>query len=481
MAGNTTVVWLRHDLRLADQPALVAAVRRRGPVVPLFVWEADDHDPWPPGAASRWWLHHSLAALEASLLKRGSKLILRRGGAVDELLAAVRSCRAAAVVWNRRWEPAAMRRDQQVAAALADAGIDCAEFDGNLMCDPTKVLTAQRQPYQVFTPFWRAASARGESSAESLIVLPAPRKLPPPSQWPRSVRLVSLGLLPRTDWAFGLRAFWQPGELGAQRRLRRFLGHAAERYPQNRDRPDLDGVSCLSPHLHFGEISPRQVRTAVYRALGQGDPADALVRQLYWREFACYLLTHFPHTPQSPLRKKFDRFPWSAGGPELTSWQQGRTGYPIVDAGMRQLWNIGWMHNRVRMIAASFLVKHLLVSWLDGARWFWDTLVDADLANNTLGWQWTAGCGADAAPYFRIFNPVAQGQRYDPRGDYVRRWVPELGNLPAQWIHHPWEAPHDVLARAGVCLGENYPYPIVDHRQARRRALAALARTARTP
>jgi deoxyribodipyrimidine photo-lyase len=320
----------------------------------------------------------------------------------------------------------------------------------------------------VFTPFWRACRALPPPDTPR----PAPGKISKPRTWPASIPLDDLELLPTIGWDAGLAAAWSPGEAGARQRLREFVAHGLTYYHEERNRPDHAGSSRLSPHLHFGEISPRQIRHAVARKRSTG--AETFLTEIGWREFAQHVLYHFPHTADAPLRVPFRRFPWNSDRRALRAWQRGRTGYPIVDAGMRELWTTGWMHNRVRMIAGSFLTKDLLISWREGARWFWDTLVDADLASNTLGWQWVSGCGADAAPYFRIFNPVTQGEKFDPQGVYVRRWVPELARLPDRWIHRPWSAPVDVLGAAGVRLGRDYPRPMVDHDQARRAALAAL-------
>jgi deoxyribodipyrimidine photo-lyase len=308
---------------------------------------------------------------------------------------------------------------------------------------------------------------------------PAPKRLRAPAEWPASLQISKLGLEPKVDWAGGLRQTWRPGERGASRQMKAFLDRAIETYSTDRDRPDRRGTSRLSPHLHFGEIGVRQIWHAVRRHGAAADPSEEMhatyLRQIAWREFSYHLLFHFPDTPRQALRPEFRRFPWRVDRKRLRAWTRGMTGYPLVDAGMRELWHTGWMHNRVRMLAASFLVKHLMIPWQEGAAWFWDTLVDADLANNTMGWQWSAGCGADAAPYFRIFNPVIQGEKFDPDGEYVRRWVPELTRLPNRWIHKPWEAPAELLSKAGVELGKNYPRPIVEHAAARKRALAALA------
>lgn len=474
---TTTIVWFRQDLRLDDNPALIAAARRGGCVIPVFVWSPEEEGEWPPGAASRWWLHHSLASLATDLEQRGSRLILRTGDAIQHLLSLARDCRADAIAWNRRYEPAAVAVEESLSRELDAAGIVHHDFNSSLLFEPRGIATSQGQPYKVFTPFWNSCLAQ----PEPLTPQPPPRVLAPPEAFPHGVPLKQLALLPRVDWAPGLRESWTPGEAGAAIQLKSALKRAIPSYEVTRDRPDLDGTSRLSPHLHFGEISPRRVWHGVQRIITASRDADAaasgrsFLRQLGWREFAHHLLFHFPHTAQAPLRPEFAAFPWRRDEGALQAWQQGRTGYPCVDAGMRQLWATGWMHNRVRMMAASFLVKDLLIPWQDGARWFWDTLVDADLANNTLGWQWTAGCGADASPWFRIFNPVSQGEKFDPDGHYARRWVPELARVPARAIHSPWLAPREVLRQAGVELGGTYPAPMVDHASARTRALEALA------
>jgi len=477
MNAGPTIVWFRQDLRLRDNPALMAAIDRGGPVVPLYVWSPEEEGDWPPGEASRWWLHHSLESLDSSLRGRGARLIVRRGDSLANLRQVIASAGASAVFWNRRVEPAARARDLRIANRLAAEGVEVRTFGAGLLFEPEDLAGRNGKPYQVFTSFWRNCldaplTVREWEPPSSVPTVPAPIE---------SLSVADLGLLPSLDWTAGLRACWQPGEPGAMARLSDFLGSALGDYPRLRDRPDMDGVSRLSPHLHFGEIGPHRVWRAVRRRMEEtGSPETteagwSYLRQLGWREFAHYLLHHFPHTPGAPLRPEFSAFPWQDDDAALKAWKRGRTGYPLVDAGMRELWATGWMHNRVRMVVASFLAKDLLIDWRCGARHFWDTLVDADLANNTLGWQWTAGCGADAAPYFRIFNPARQGERFDPSGDYVRRWVPELSRLPAEWIHRPWEAPDGVLREAGVVLGEVYPHRIVDHGFARERALAALA------
>lgn len=472
------LVWFRLDLRLQDNPALNAALARGGPVIPVYILDAAAEGRWAPGAASRWWLHHSLAALGGELASRGSRLILTRGDAREVLHDLARTTGAGAIYWNDRDEPAPVARDRRMRSRFIAAGLKVKTFNGSLLFEPLGVANQAGKPFQVFTPFWRHCRTLPVAKPRRLRAA----RLPPPARWPRSLELAAFGLLRGMKWEAGLAEAWHPGEAGAHRQLRRFIRRGLEAYATGRDQPHADGTSRVSPHLHFGEISPRQVwaamRVAARQAGGFPPGRGALVfwSEIGWREFASHLLHHFPHTPEQPLRPEFSAFPWARDPAALRAWQQGRTGFPIVDAGMRQLWRTGWMHNRVRMIVASFLVKDLRIPWQTGARWFWDTLVDADLASNTLGWQWTAGCGADAAPYFRVFNPVLQGRKFDPGGDYVRRWVPELAKLPSRHIHSPWEAPPAALAAAGVRPGDTYPRPMVDHRIARHIALAAYQR-----
>jgi deoxyribodipyrimidine photo-lyase len=477
LAGMTTIVWFRRDLRLQDNPALHAAAAR-GPVLPVYIQAPEEEAEWPAGAAEQWWLHHSLQRLDEDLERLGLRLCLRRADdSGRELIELAARCGARRIVWNRRYEPAAIRRDRAIKASLRGAGLEADSYNAALLREPWDVKNKAGGPFQVFTPYWRHCLAAGDPPPP----LPAPAQAAAPPEWPASLALDALGLEPRIDWARGIAAAWTPGCRGAWRRLDTFLTTAFEGYADRRNRPDLAGTSRLSPHLHFGEIGPREVFHAVGAAAARGQFGAAwrqssFLAELGWREFAYHLLYHFPETPQEPLRSEFARFPWVDDPQGLSAWQRGRTGFPIVDAGMRELWATGWMHNRVRMIAGSFLVKDLLLPWTSGARWFWDCLVDADLASNTLGWQWVAGCGADAAPYFRVFNPTLQGRKFDPDGAYVRRWVPELAALPTAWLHAPWEAPAGVLTEAGIELGVTYPRPIVDHDTARHRALEALAR-----
>jgi len=477
MASAPSIVWFRRDLRLRDNEALQAALSRGGAVIPVFILDRAADGRWMPGGAARWWLDGSLAALARDLESRGSRLVLRQGDSAEQLLAMAAETGAGVVCWNRVHEPAARAFDEKAAAALAETGVAVRIGEGHLLHDPETVRNRSGGPFKVFTPFWRHCANLERPRPLAAAV---PRSLPAPARWPRSDVLESWMLRPcRPDWAAEFRESGEPGEAGAQRRLAAFVEHAMDDYRERRDRPACDGTSRLSAALHFGELSPRQVWAAVEAAslesgvMPRSRGAQVFLDEVGWREFAHHLLHHFPETPERPLREEYATFPWKREAALQEAWRRGRTGYPIVDAGMRQLWRTGWMHNRVRMIVASFFVKQLLQPWADGAAWFWDTLVDADLANNTLGWQWSAGCGADAAPYFRIFNPVLQGEKFDPDGAYVRRWVPELARVPVQFIHRPWELATSDLADAGVKLGNEYPCPIIELAAGRERALSA--------
>ena len=470
--SRPVIHWFRKDLRLSDNPALSAAAESGRPVVPLYILEDADSDPWAPGGASRWWLHHSLEALGESLEALGNRLILRRGRPREVLRELVTETGAVAVCCTRLAEPHAAKVDSDLKDILNGLGTGFRTFDGNLLFPPGSVTTKSGGPYKVFTPFYNACLGKFPLPSP----LPAPGQLPPPEK-PVGGDLLDEWKLPPTkpDWSAGWLDMWTPGEAGALSRLDPFLEQPAAAYGTQRDRPDIEGTSRLSPHLHLGEISPL---VCWRRALSDADPEaenglKSFLRQIIWREFSHHLLYQWPTFPEEPFRPEFERFPWARDEDMLRRWQRGLTGYPIVDAGMRELWATGWMHNRARMVAASFLVKHLLIPWRDGAAWFWDTLVDADLANNSVSWQWVAGCGVDAAPFFRIFNPILQGRKFDPEGAYVRRWVPELSRLPDAYIHEPWKAPERVLKRAEISLGETYPRPVINHAFARERALEA--------
>ena len=473
---SPSIVWFRQDLRLEDNPALLAAIAAGGPVIPLYIRSTDEQGMWSPGEASNWWLHQSLRRLDETLQRHHSKLILRSGNSLNVLLGLAKETKANAVNWNRCYEPAAIARDKVVKAKLRQEGLTAESFNGSLLFEPWDVNTKEGRPYQVFTAFWRACLAKGETAEPHA----SPKLISNPRTWPESASLASLDLEPTRPWITGLAAAWEPGSAGAASLLKTFISNSIGNYEAGRNLPAQTGTSRLSPHLHFGEISSRMIWHAVKAHLTRqpetnADHANAetYLKELGWREFAYHLLYHFPATTDQPLRPEFAKFPWEENPKALRAWQRGQTGYPIVDAGMRELWSTGWMHNRVRMIVASFLVKDLRLHWRQGAMWFWDTLVDADLASNTLGWQWSAGCGADAAPYFRVFNPVLQSEKFDAAGAYLRRWVPELAELPTKYLHAPWSAPRDILEKAGVILGKTYPRPIVDHSEARAAALSA--------
>jgi deoxyribodipyrimidine photo-lyase len=475
--AQPVIVWFRDDLRLSDNPALSRAAASGAPVVCVYVLDSLTASLRPLGGASRWWLHSSLAALAGDLARAGVKLALLRGPTEQVIGGLFEALKPGAIVWNRRYEPQAVALDGRLKAKAVAQGIRAESFNAALLYEPWEVVGKSGDPLRVFSPFWRAALARGEPAAP----LPAPAAL---KGWsgtvPGEIALAELDLLPtRPDWSSGLKAAFSPGEAGAGRRFGAFLAEGLKGYAEDRNRPDIASTSALSPHLRFGEIGPRQIWHAIDQAREAGTAharakdVDKFKSELGWREFSYSLLFHNADLARKNLQRRFDAFPWRDDPVALKAWQQGRTGYPIVDAGMRQLWQTGWMHNRVRMIVASFLVKHLLIGWQAGEAWFWDTLVDADPANNAASWQWVAGSGADAAPYFRIFNPILQGERFDPHGDYVRRFVPELAGLDGNVIHQPWTAKPRELAAAGVQLGVTYPAPIVDHDWARQRALAA--------
>ncbi len=486
MSNLPSIVWFRQDLRTEDNPAFSSAVARKAPIAPLFIWSsAETPSDSVMGGASQWWLHHALIDLEQQLATLGLTLIIRQGQPLSVLRELASEIKAEAIFWNRCYDPEAIKRDSQIKERLKQDRLIVESFNGSLLYEPWQLQTKNGKPFQVFTPFWKTVEARdalrplagisqnlrevSQNRSQNLF-----QKI---STKAPSLKVGDLPLLPRLNWADSINKAWRPTREAAKQLLDAFISDRLSVYPIARDHPNLAGTSRLSPYLHFGQISTLEVWYKVKQALSDSkisrsaqlkEGADAYLRQIVWREFAHHLLYHFPETINSPLQAHFNRFPWQNNAAFLKAWQHGRTGYPIVDAGMRELWTTGWMHNRVRLIAASFLVKDLLISWQNGASWFWDTLVDADLANNTLGWQWVAGCGADAAPYFRIFNPVLQGEKFDPNGEYVRKWVPELASVPTEVIHCPWKLSSYERDKL------NYPPPLVDHGQARLQALAAL-------
>jgi len=472
---ETVIVWFRRDLRIADNPALRAAVDRADTVIPVYLHVPGEEGRWAPGEASRWWLHESLDALSTRLAEKGSDLIIRQGASSLTLLRElIVETGARGVYWNRLYDPLIVARDKVIKSELLAEGLSVDSFRGHLLCEPWEMRTGKGEPYRVFTPYWRSLARRGDPAEP----LRQPRTLRPPAHWPRGEAVEQLALLPHPRWDHKLHHCWQPGEAGAGQALDYFLDTALADYPSARDIPADAGTARLSPHLHFGEISPHQawhrVRARMVGQARQADGGDAWLRQLAWREFAHHVLFEFPHSSDEPLYERWTDFPWRENHqPLLRAWQRGETGFPIVDAGMRELWATGYMHNRVRMIAASLLVKNIRAPWQEGARWFWDTLVDADLANNSMGWQWSAGSGADAAPYFRIFNPWTQSKRFDPQGRYIRRWLPELARLPDRDIHAPHSAAAAILSDAGLRIGRDYPAPVIDYKTSREEALAA--------
>ncbi|PZU83062.1 MAG: deoxyribodipyrimidine photolyase [Shinella sp.] len=472
LSRSPIIVWFRKDLRLRDNLALATAVESGRPVVPIYIMEPASADTGPLGAAQAWWLHNSLLSLITSLKEIGGDLILRSGPAQAVLASLISETNANAVYWNRRYDPPGVEIDTALKETLTTNGLTVRSFSGQLLHEPTRLRTGGGTPYRVYTPFWKALEASGEPQEP----VPAPTKLFRPTNWPASESIEDWGLLPRRpNWAAEFTDVWRPGEAGARERLANFIEDGIEGYRHGRDFPARSNTSKLSPHLALGEISPADVWHAT-RGLSELVSAEDVIhfrKELAWRDFSYHLLFHFPDLATKNWNPRFDAFYWSGSQDLFRRWTQGRTGYPIVDAGMRELWRHGTMHNRVRMIVASFLIKDLLIDWREGERWFRDTLVDADPASNAASWQWVAGSGADAAPFFRIFNPITQGEKFDPDGDYVRQHVPELAGLDARYIHKPFEAPQAALGAAGIRLGETYPLPIVDHRKARSMAMAA--------
>ncbi len=479
-----TIFWFRRDLRLKDNPALHWAVKRGEPVLCLYIHdEQADRVPWQQGEASNWWLHHSLKSLASDLESAGNCLRIFAGQPEKILRQVVKESNASAIAWNRRYEPQSIELDKYLKTVFTDLGIKVQSTPGNLCHEPW-VVTRQgtkaegKMAYKVFTAYWRASLKH-----ESLPVTSSLKSVPGiKTRLTNELPLNDLSLLPTLAWADQFTDYWQPGEKGAASNLQTLLKKPISNYDSGRDLPAQSGTSKLSPHLAFGEISPRQINAAIAKKIKNkslvfDENIETFQKEIGWREFACHLLYHFPHTTDQPLDLRFAKLPWKKVNPQnLQRWQQGNTGIPLIDAGMRQLWQTGWMHNRVRMVVGSLLIKNMGYHWLEGARWFWDTLVDADLASNTMGWQWVAGSGADAAPYFRVFNPVRQGERFDPDGAYVKQWVPEIAKLPKKHIHSPWTASQAELESAGVVLGETYPHPIVDLKTTRVEALERFAK-----
>lgn len=467
-AKPLSIAWFRQDLRLSDNPALSAAATA-GNVLPIYILDDVNAGNWAMGAASRAWLHHSLESLNRTL---DGRLRIFRGDAREVVNQLAASLPVGSVFWNRCYEPWRINRDARVKADLLERGIDTRSFNASLLWEPWSVSKNDGTPYRVFTPFYQ----------KGCLSLPTPRQpLAPPKHidWHTSaidgsLSVEDLELLPTACWHQSLCQHWQIGEAAAAQKFETFWQASLINYKRGRDFPALDATSRLSPHLHFGEISPHQLwhQIDIASLQDRSDGPAHFLREIAWREFSYHLLYHFPELPEQNFNRKFDRFEWLDEPAGLQAWREGRTGFPIIDAGMRELWHTGYMHNRVRMIVASFLIKNMLVHWRIGENWFWDCLVDADLASNAASWQWCAGSGADAAPYFRIFNPVLQSEKFDPEGEYLLRYCPELSGLPARYRHKPWEASEELLQAASIKLGEDYPLPMLDLKTTRERALA---------
>ncbi len=472
MTNRKTLVWLRQDLRIKDNPALYEAAEK-GDVIALYIYDDKSND-WEIGEAQKWWLHKSLESLQTDLTKNNIRLILRSGKTDKILNNIIKETSPDAIYWNRCYEPQAIKRDSKIKENLSSNGIEVKSFNGSLLFEPMHVKNKSGEFFKVFTPFWK-----------SCLSAPAPREVLGTPKFNNqnnyadimSEDLNSWQLLPtKPNWASRFAEFGSPGEKNVHEAINNFIDNALKGYASNRDIPGIIGTSRISAHLHFGEISPNIIWEKIHAIREQDSLAKDIYRYLAeigWREFSYHLLYHNKNLSHAAFNKKFDQFPWADNKDHFSAWKKGQTGYPIVDAGMRELWHTGWMHNRVRMIVASFLTKHLLIHWKKGADWFLHTLLDADLANNSAGWQWVAGCGADAAPYFRIFNPIIQGAKFDSKGEYIKKWVPEIANLPDKYIHCPWEASEEFLHGCGVKLGKDYPKPIVDHATARNVAMAA--------
>ena len=471
MTANSTLVWFRQDLRLRDNPALIHACEQ-GEILPVYIYDNSSPEQFQPGGASKWWLHHSLHALNEQL---NGNLLCLQGNPAEIIKGLLKQTGIKNVVWNRCYEPWQIKRDKALKHGLKEQGIAVQSFNGSLLWEPWDVLKQDGNPYKVFTPYYRKGCLK---QTPPRMPMAAPDNIGFVETGEENNGPDALDLMPEIPWYQQMQEQWQPGEQGAAENLSVFLADAVSSYKEQRNFPDVRGTSHLSPHLHFGEISPNQIwHAAIASQNGQMEEPDldCYLSELGWREFSYYLLYHFPHIPENNFNPKFDHFPWLKDESNLRAWQRGNTGIPIVDAGMRELWQTGYMHNRVRMIVGSFLVKNLLIDWRHGERWFWDCLLDADLASNSASWQWVAGSGADAAPYFRIFNPLLQGEKFDSEGEYVARYCPELAKLPKKYIHQPWNAPANVLAAAGVKLGQDYPQPVVDLKASRQRALDAFA------
>ncbi|WP_313894206.1 deoxyribodipyrimidine photo-lyase [Psychrobacillus sp.] len=469
------IVWFRKDLRLHDNPVLWEAAKQ-GIIIPVFIWSEEEEREYAGSEATRWWLHHTLLTLERNLKAKGLPLILRLGNSLEELTSICKQTKADAVFFAERFEPFIISRDSEITKSLLLRGLEVRLFSANLLFTPSNLLNQKNEPYKVFTSFWK------KTMIESVnLPLSVPVNMVSYNKSIPTLRVSDLGLLSTIGWDEKFHMYWDPGENGAIKKWGNFTSEGLSRYVKDRDIPSSSSTSLLSAHLAWGDISVRAIWHSV-KGLNEIESSEymhesiqAFLRQLIWREFAYNQLIYFPTILHTPLREKFKKFPWRGSDEEFLKWQKGLTGYPLVDAGMRELWETGTIHNRIRMVVASFLTKHLLISWEEGSEWFKKTLVDFDAANNAMGWQWVAGSGIDAAPYFRIFNPIIQSKKFDPDGIYIRKWVPELAKIPSKYIHEPWKAPKNVLMECDVVLGKTYPLPIIDHSFARMRALEAYA------
>ncbi len=472
--AGTAIMLFRRDLRLVDNPALNAALQFEN-ILPVYIDSSAQAKDWALGGASRWWLHHSLISLQKSLREKSTDLLIAQGDRDQNIEKLTSQYDVKAIFWNRLYDARFLESDKKLKIRCRELGLIAESFNGSLLAEPWQVLKSDKTPYMVYTAYWNAfvktATVRQVETQKGFC--PLPKNFKP------DLKIENLGFLPRIKWDREFYDHWHPGEQTALKCVDEFLENRISSYDNDRNIPNKNGTSRLSPHLHFGEVSPHQIWQKIVKKYGpiasvKDKDVVQYSKELIWRDFSYYLLFHFPQIDRKPLRKEYENFPWLNDKKGLQAWQRGQTGYPIIDAGMRELWRTGWMHNRVRMIVASFLIKDMLIPWQKGAEWFWDTLVDADLASNTQGWQWTAGSGADAAPYFRIFNPTLQSEKFDTLGQYIKKWVPELENLGSEWIHEPGEAPEAELRAAGIILGKTYPLPIVEHQFAKIRAMKAL-------
>ena len=468
MKNKTIIVWFRKDLRLHDNPALVEA-SKNGTVIPIFIWSPEEEVFDQFAEASQWWLHQSLKSLAEQLQQRGLSLILRKGPSLSILKEVIRESNADALYFNERYEPAIHKRDEEIKNGLEAEHVEVKSFHSHTLFEPFSITNKDGKSYKVYTPFWKQFLKMTVS-----LPLPAPSTIVGPKDHLDSLTVEDLSLLPTHPWHQKFSAYWTPGEPGAIEQLHTFIEDAIKEYKINRDYPAKPNTSLLSPYLAWGEISVKTIWHTLLN-LDPNEQIEAFLKQLVWREFSYDLLRQAPNSIDQPIRSEFKAFPWQEDEQLFTAWKKGMTGYPLVDAGMRQLWETGWMHNRVRMITASFLVKHLLIPWTKGANWFMETLVDYDVANNTMGWQWVAGSGADAAPYFRIFNPILQGEKFDIDGEYIRKWVPELAALPTKYVFAPWEASKEILRECGIELGITYPFPLIDHQVCERTSITCLS------